>query len=235
MKHNFAIFGFFRLLFFSLALSSFAGCAQYKVATTKFAPPPPPPGADCVACENHRLASGALRHWLYQAVPRHRSQIRWYDLGHWTAWLLFGNDDDGLFGEAQSHPYKAHRKNSVDKALCWWLRNPLHNFCFYCIGSAHRKNSKFTLLQVDRQGLAVLRYRPVAKNAFGGPSTSLLLALHGGKPYAALRVCYSRNSQGQFYLGWRERGNFGIKFQPWKANRKKGDLTPSQRTATQLE
>lgn len=44
----------------------------------------------------------ALSHWLYRFIPRHRSQIYWYDFGHWISWALFGNDDHGIFSEGAS-------------------------------------------------------------------------------------------------------------------------------------
>lgn len=155
-------------------------------------------------------------HWLYQVIPHHRSQIEWYDAPHWTTWLLFGNDDDGIFGECFSRPYKPNEENTFIKAVYWAARNPLHNLCFYGIGSAHRTNSEFVFLRFGDNQFETFHYEPVAKRVFGGKGTSFLLALHGGKPFISLRIVYSEKVSSQFYFGWRERGNFGIKCSPIK-------------------
>jgi hypothetical protein len=81
------------------------------------------------------------------------------------------------------------------RAFKWYVRNPFHNFGHYVIGVADKKfyrSGKFP-----------------AHNA--GP--------HGGWNFAVARrhivllpfVSYERKGF-TFYLGWRERGNFGMKF-----------------------
>jgi len=120
-------------------------------------------------------------------------------------WALFGNDDDGLFGGSNEH---------VGQALKFWVRNPLHNFCFYVIGSADRENSRVTFLRIGDGKVSMMRYHKRACGVFGGKGNSFLFALHGFKPFFSLRLVYLPMLEGQFYFGWRERGNFGIKFQP---------------------
>jgi len=170
------------------ALFLLPGCASYKVPTRCFDTPHP----------------------LYAFVPRHRAQIRWYDAGHWTAWALFGNDDDGIFGERSC--YHPGQPRGVKKALYWWARNPLHNFTFYVIGSAHRANGELDLLRIAPRHLSFGRFRCPGRTVFATERGSgLYFALHGGKPFISLRLAYSRYRRGDFYIGWRERGNFGLK------------------------
>lgn len=153
-----------------------------------------------------------MHHLLYSCIPRHRSQIKWYDVGHWTTWALCGNDDDGIFGEKV--PFRKEEPNDGKKALRWWFRNPLHNFCFYVIGSAHRKNSEFTLFALSKNRFQFLWYTPEAKTTFFDKGTSLYLGFHGWKPFFSLRVAYTPSYCSDFYLGWRSRGNFGVKCLP---------------------
>jgi len=174
------------------------GCAPYKVPTT-------------AVQQNEETP-----HWLYNIIPRHRCQIKWYDLGHWTTWALLGNDDGGIFGEDDPNPYHPCTPNSCRKALCWCARNPLHNFCYYLIGSAYCQNSELTLVEISRERRAVLTYYPLAwRNFASEDGAGFLVALHGWKPYVSLRLLYTPKYKGDFYFGWRDRGNFGIKFVPW--------------------
>jgi len=175
------------LLFFLLT-----GCAAYRVPTCHF--------------------EGSEHHPLYCVIPRHRSQIKWYDAGHWITWGLFGNDDDGIFGECTS--YRCEQPNDGKKALAWGVRNPLHNFTFYVIGTANQRNSGVTLLQVTPCHVASGCYTPQATTVFPSQSSCFYLALHGWKPFLSWRLVYHPCYQFDFYLGWRCRGNFGLKFQP---------------------
>jgi hypothetical protein len=97
----------------------------------------------------------------------------------------------------------------------WWCRNPLHNFCYYVIGSADRCNSEFDILQIVDNKISGLHYRREGHKVFAGEGTSFYIALHGGKPFFSLRLCYLRRYKADFYIGWRERGNFGLKFAPF--------------------
>lgn len=189
----------------ALIILLLSGCASYKINTTEFI------ACDEINPEKHE----ALHHWLYHVIPRHRLQIRWYDLGHWCTWTLFGNDDDGIFGEEPTAAYRPQQRISCGKAVRWWCRNPLHNFCFYVIGSAHRENSEITLLKMTKSNVECCHYCPCATTNFAGDDTSFFLALHGGKPFISLRLRYSPTHTGDFYLGWRARGAFGIKCIPF--------------------
>lgn len=171
------------------------GCVSYKVPTESF-------------INETGTNDQALSHWLYSVVPRHSSQIEWYDAGHWLSWSLLGNDDDGLFGEESN--YKPDQPIGISKAARWFGRNPFHNFCFYVIGSSDRANEEYILLKASGSQVAAFRKSEKPSN-FGDKDTSFLAALHGNKPFVSLRIAWSQDKKSEFYLGWRERGNFGVK------------------------
>lgn len=112
-------------------------------------------------------------------------EIHFYDKFNPVWW--FGNADDPT-------PPNWYKPDDRHRHTKWYFRNPLHNFNFYVIGVADKKFSrsgKFPERNSDPRGgwdFAVTR-RHV-----------LLL------PYFS----YDRH-WCNFYLGWRERGNFGIK------------------------
>jgi hypothetical protein len=170
----------------------------------------------CIACIESRELQAA-NHWAYKIVPRHRCQIYWFDLPHWLSWALLGNDDDGLFGEAPSAQYKLECCPNTNLALNWALRNPLHNFTFYVIGSANCHNDALTILKLSCPSTEILCYRHTAKTVFADKDSSFYLALHKLKPFISIRLKHSNSRRTDFYFGWRERGNFGIKFQPLKS------------------
>lgn len=184
-----------------LLIMTLAGCAPYKIPTNEL-------------CEESSV------HWLYNYIPRHRSQIAWYDAGHWIMWGLLGNDDDGIFGEGLKAHYEPEKPPSLGKAMKWQIRNPLHNFCFYVIGSANRENSEFTLLKVTPFDFQLCHYEPTAHTVFPSKNSCFYLALHGGKPFISFRLRWTPTTTTDFYFGWRERGNFGIKATPLKKSTK---------------
>lgn len=144
----------------------------------------------------------------YKETPRYRSEIPTWHIKSQCAWAIFGNEDDGIYGEeAQFLP---DEPNDESKARKWWLRNPLHNFCFYVIGSADKVNDEITLFKASQKGVNCFDYKPVGDTVFADEATSIFIALHGKKPFFSLRVG-SKDRSFDFYFGWRERGNFGIK------------------------
>jgi len=162
-------------------------------------------------CEKERQL--AIKHWLYKVIPKHRRQVYWYDLGHWFTWSLLGNDDDGIFGEESTAVYDTDVTISTKRALFWYIRNPLHNFTFYTIGSAQRENSEVILMHLEKGEMIFLHYSPISHaDVIDDEHSSLHLALHGGKPFVSIRISYKYVLDS--YLGWRWRGNFGAKFLP---------------------
>jgi hypothetical protein len=191
------------IIFFAVSLWS---CAPYKVKTVEFIERHP---SNFNLPKDQTLRKEGLNHWLYSIIPRHHSQIRFFDIVHWTMWSLLGNNDDGLFGEEETGKYKTRRKIGVGRAIAWGLRNPLHNFCFYTIGTAYWKNPQFTILALAKEKKLFMHYEPNEETAFAGKGTSLYIGLHGWKPFISVRVYYGRLFES--YAGWRSRGNFGLK------------------------
>lgn len=110
----------------------------------------------------------------------------------WFVWAFFGNADDGVIGDASFNP---GRVDSWKIRLTWWFRNPAHNWCFYVIGMA---------------GKAFVRTGTYPKDVFSPMSGWNVCVIH----YRWLRLPFV-SYQGRFvrwYIGWRDRGNFGIKF-----------------------
>jgi hypothetical protein len=193
-------------LTFLLMIMILTGCASYKIPTQQIPP------KKKYRCQENPTRTKALSHPLYTVIPRHRCQIRWYDLPHWITWSLFGNDDDGIFGEEPSAHYKPEMPISSCKAAWWFFRNPFHNFTFYVIGTAHWNNGELDLLRIAGPRVSLGHYRCPGKTTFPSKRYSCFyLALHGGKPFVSLRLIHSRTRKTDIYFGWRPRGNFGIK------------------------
>lgn len=201
-----------------LSLDLFSGCASYRYPTENYEKPPPSSISQEEFILYETYQQEASSHWLYRVIPRHRSQMHWYDLGHWCTWALFGNDDAGIFSEAQYPLFKPNQSIGFCKALFWMFRNPLHNFCFYVVGSAACPNDELTILKINGKQFECCRYDPEAHTVFGGRYTSFYFGFHNGKPLISLRIAYGSKWKSDFYIGWRERGNFGIKFLPLTKN-----------------
>lgn len=211
-RYKFARKSDLQLLFIAFFLTLLlAGCATYKIPTESFVSLPCQMPLDD---NQNTRETQALAHPLYKIIPRHRSQIQWFDIGHWVTWMLFGNDDDGIFGEGPRALYKPNKPITCLKACQWSCRNPLHNFCFYVIGIADVTNSEFSLIKIEKNKGCIFSYRKQAEGN-NGKGSFFFLGFHGWKPYIFLRLLYSQKYKGQWYLGWRERGNFGIMFLPF--------------------
>jgi len=188
-------------------------CASYKAPTSSFAL-----ARSGEEGEHYgRVEQRALAHPLYEVIPRHRSQVRWYDVPRWMHWGLLGNDDNGLFGESQRIPYSTNIHAGT--FVRWSTRNPLHNFCFYVVGSAHWKRHYHAVLFSVAHG----RVRGLAR---GEPKVfdsdnSFKIAFNDFRPFIAWQFSHFKNRRFQFYVGWRERGNLGFKLRPW-AKRESG-------------
>ena len=195
-------------MYHMIILIFLCGCCPYRMATSEV--------AACIEKSFRSERKAVHCHPIYAVVPRHRCQIYWFDLPHWVTWSLFGNDDDGVFGERAN--YRLGTPPTYSKAFCWWWRNSFHNFTFYVIGSAHRQNSQLIVLGLSSEGLRLFEYRPVGTHIHHGQGSSVLFAFHGGKPFLSMRLAHD-HYKGDFYVGWRKRGNFGIKFSPFGRRR----------------
>jgi hypothetical protein len=112
-------------------------------------------------------------------------KIHFYDKLNPVWW--FKNRDDPV-------PPAWYRPNSKWRKTTWAFRNPFHNFSHYVIGIADKK---FT-----RSG----RYPEKISHPHGGWNYSVA-------KYKWLRLpCISyHRGKVDFYVGWRDRGNFGMK------------------------
>ena len=105
----------------------------------------------------------------------------------WNPVWWFGNVDDPV-------PTPDYRPNDPHRQGKWYCRNSLHNFTFYVVGIADK---------------------PFVRT---GRSPAKVFHPDGGWNWAVCRhrwwrlpfVSYQRG-RFKFYLGWRERGNFGAK------------------------
>jgi len=188
-------------------------CASYKVPLSSFARERS--GED--AAHYTLVEERALEHPLYQVVPRHRSQVRWLDAPHWMSWGLLGNDDNGIFGESRSVPYSTNIHAGT--FALWTARNPLHNFSFYVVGSAHWKHHYNAVLLSIADGR--IRVFSKGEKAVFDRRNSFKIAFNDFKPFVSCQFSHFKGRLFQFYAGWRERGNLGFKLRPW-AKREKG-------------
>ena len=183
----------------ALLLSSglFCSCCAYKIPTSTFGPKPNDPYFE--------VRQRAVDSGLYNVVPRSRHQIEFPDV-RWLSWALAGNDDDGIFGEFSGRdPYST---NITFGTFVSWaiVRNPLHNFDFYVIGTAWwETHYNWSLLGVG--GRPTVR---VVQNAGKWPhhdQPSFDVGFNDFKPYIKLDPWIL-----DFFVGWRRNGSFEIKF-----------------------
>jgi hypothetical protein len=105
----------------------------------------------------------------------------------WKPKFWFGNQDDPL----PPADYRPDDKHRVSK---WYYRNPTHNLNFYVIGLADKT--------FRRSG----RYPAEVFNPKGGWNWTVCKYKWWRLPF----ISFQKKSFC-FYLGWRERGNFGAK------------------------
>jgi hypothetical protein len=115
-------------------------------------------------------------------------------------WWL-GNADD-------PKPPKTYRPGKRTRKLTWYFRNPFHNFTFYVIGIE------------DKVHLRVGRYADRVENPNGGWNWAVCR-------YQWLRLPFIDYHRGrfEFYIGWRNGGNFGMKLNLWQHHAAKRSQT----------
>lgn len=132
-------------------------------------------------------------HSVVMPVRTNLPSIHFYDKLNPIWW--FGNADE----PRAPHWYRTN-SSSCFRNVAWYFRNPLANFSNYVIGIG------------DKESVRSGRY----PTKIGNP--------RGGWNYAVSRrhilylpfIDYKRG-RFEFYFGWRERGNFGIKLNFWQA------------------
>jgi hypothetical protein len=108
-------------------------------------------------------------------------------------WALFGNEDDGFYGDANWNP---QRKTDRKTAIKWWFRNPAHNLTFYVLGVA------------DKERLVCGPHGDDHQLEGGGFVWSFTMVM-GSK----IKLPYINYTKGRIkaYAGWRPSGAFGFK------------------------
>ena len=111
---------------------------------------------------------------------------------NWLVWAFFLNELDGVIGDRVWNP---ERKDTWKIKVLWWLRNPCHNFTWHVIGFAQENTTRVDFQQDD------------------GPGWNLAMSLVG-EPGAQTAYPYALylSPRIKFYIGWRGKGTFGIKF-----------------------
>lgn len=122
-----------------------------------------------------------------RVVFRHEPKIQIEPGRKWNPVFWFGNEDDPT-------PPEDYRPEDSNRRRKWYFRNPCHNFTFYVIGIADK--------EFDQTGC----YPGEVFNPNGGWNLTVCRYRCCRLPF----LSYRRGSF-QFYCGWRERGNFGVK------------------------
>ena len=120
-------------------------------------------------------------------------KIPWYKKLNPLWWL--GNEDDGPCGDPNWFKKNCNSKCNLKCKIKWFFRNPFHNFMFYVIGVADKKCEKKPEHIWSPKGYGI--YKDYTKC---------------GKIKLPFISYKSKNGKFETYIGWRERGNFGISF-----------------------
>lgn len=102
----------------------------------------------------------------------------------WLLWALFGNDEDGLIGDARWNP---ERKDTLWVRVQWWFRNPFHNLTHHVWGIYGKP---FTSRKVYVRGSLTKSVREL-----------------DGKSYPYWNF---NNGAWEWYIGWRSSGAVGV-------------------------
>ena len=139
-----------------------------------------------MGCSTTKQRSNAADWHSVTMTPTTNSPcIHWYNKINPVWW--FGNQKEPL-------PPAWYEPNNPSRNMMWYFRNPLSNFCDYTIGVA------------DKQTVRTGKYPESVGNPYGGWNFAITRWNFLFFPF----IDY-KNSRMEFYLGWREKGNFGIK------------------------
>ena len=154
---------------------------QFLICTSAFSRPVP------AAWQPSPMKRSVTNHWQTVIVTPKPDlpKIHFYNKVNPVWW--FGNIDDPA-------PPAWYRPDSHHRDFLWHLRNPFHNFDHYVIGIADKK------------------FRRTSLESESGPNLQKHwdLAVARRKLAVLPFIGYHRD-RFNFYFGWRERGNFGIK------------------------
>jgi len=124
----------------------------------------------------------------------------------------FGNADD-------PEPPENYRKGKCCRQFMWRMRNPCHNFTFFILGIE------------DKPHVRTGKYPGKVANPNGGWNWAVC-------KYKRLRLPFVDYKRGrfEFYCGWRNGGNFGMKlnFRQGKPKKAKENLTQSSQIQAQF-
>lgn len=177
--------------------------------------------------------SRKLDDYIYDLIPKSRVKDKESTMLQVFLWAVFGNDDDGPYGEKRTAGQEWIEKwggqygqpngqgfqpgpLTFRRFCAWQLRNPLHNFTFYVIGVADRPViSREQLLLITTQKIEGRKkvnevdIFPMKKNS------GVYVALHAERPCISWRIYITIGLIGvtykiEGYAGWRTRGQFGL-------------------------
>jgi hypothetical protein len=111
--------------------------------------------------------------------------FHWYQKINPVWWL--GNAEE-------PEPPAWYEPGNPHRHRLWYWRNPFTNFAYFVIGVA------------DKDTMRYGRYPTVVGNPHGGWNVAVTR-----RRLVLLPFVDYKNRRMEFYLGWRERGNFGIK------------------------
>ena len=194
-----------------LAATLSSGCASYKIDTPNYIHP-----RETLAVEDYSIKERrklAKEHFLYKFVPLSREQIEPYDIGHWVSWNLFGNEDDGIFGEyCVAKPFS--KEIDFKSFLRWNMRNPLSNISKYTLGKkGKREINSFAIFKINDRFLFMQKdYKPYI---FSESKASFNLSLNHYLPFLSFKFPVFLERRFDFYMGWRPDGSLGIKLRPF--------------------
>jgi hypothetical protein len=124
-------------------------------------------------------------------IPRTNTPtIHFYNRLNPIWWL--GNADE-------PRPPEWYRPNARTRTFTWYLRNPFSNFSKYVIGIQDKKSI--------RSG----KYPDKNGNPHGGWNFAV-----SRRHILILPFIDFKHGRFEFYSGWRERGNFGMKLNLWQ-------------------
>ncbi|HEV8052838.1 MAG TPA: hypothetical protein VGP47_10120 [Parachlamydiaceae bacterium] len=164
-------------------------------------------------------------HWLYRYIPCNHDELKNKPCWQAITWGIFGNDDDGIFGEGPHSGTKwtgkwggktvkniSHIPGTINfqRFILWQLRNPLHNFTNYVIGFKGKEDVSYKRIALISTG-EIKGYEDIDKpHVFPmGERTGVYLGLHNNLPFVSARVKIIGRWL-ETYSGWRPGGGFGL-------------------------